>query len=646
MNLPFILLFVNVVVLVGASEDWCYVGCENTPSHWGDKYPKCNGNRQSPININTKHVKGKADLKEFTLTNFTETQTMKLLLYNGHSVKCELETGAVEVSGGGLSHEYSTFQFHFHWGRGDLEHFPGSEHSIDGHRYPMEMHIVSLKKGLDVDAAKADPEGLSVLGFFIDVMEGNATGMPEVWKNFSDFVPKIPNKGDNTSLSALNISIQDLLLDVDLTKYYRYNGSLTTPGCDEAVVWTVFQQPIRISKDLILRFTEQPKLDVYRPQQSLHDRVVYASANLGAETSPAAGHDWCYDDGCGHGVSHWANISGAFCGGQSQSPININSHDAMYKPELGSFSLSGFSNKHTMDYLINNGHTVKAVLKAGMVSVGGGGLATMYDTLQFHFHWGNSSEHDMANQSHSRSSSHSGDSHSGDSHTSDDSHASGSSHSDSTESHGSDSSSSGRSSGGSEHLMDSEVYPMEMHIVSKNHELSLEDALENPSGFAVLGFFIQETDEVDQPEIWKNFTDHLAMIRNKDSTIDLHQDMTLMALIGDVDLTKFYRYQGSLTTPTCNEAVIWTIFKEPIKVSKNLIKKFSEMTGLNNVFRPVQPLHDRLVYTTVLRTEDPSSTSSPSSSPPSLSSSPPSCLFSLFLILSSVFAALWMSQTQ
>lgn len=49
----------------------------------------------------------------------------------------------------------------------------------------------------------------------------------------------------------LNISINDLLMDVDMTKYYRYNGSLTTPGCDEVVVWTVFQQPIRISKDLV-----------------------------------------------------------------------------------------------------------------------------------------------------------------------------------------------------------------------------------------------------------------------------------------------------------------------------------------------------------------------------------------------------------
>lgn len=31
------------------------------------------------------------------------------------------------------------------------------------------MHIVSLKKGLSVEQAKADPEGIAVLGFFLNV---------------------------------------------------------------------------------------------------------------------------------------------------------------------------------------------------------------------------------------------------------------------------------------------------------------------------------------------------------------------------------------------------------------------------------------------------------------------------------------------
>lgn len=42
----------------------------------------------------------------------------------------------MEISGGGLKHVYSTLQFHFHWGSSDSN---GSEHTVDSHRYPMEV---------------------------------------------------------------------------------------------------------------------------------------------------------------------------------------------------------------------------------------------------------------------------------------------------------------------------------------------------------------------------------------------------------------------------------------------------------------------------------------------------------------------------
>lgn len=42
----------------------------------------------------------------------------------------------VEISGGGLGHPYSTLQLHFHWGSSDSE---GSEHTVDSHRYLMEV---------------------------------------------------------------------------------------------------------------------------------------------------------------------------------------------------------------------------------------------------------------------------------------------------------------------------------------------------------------------------------------------------------------------------------------------------------------------------------------------------------------------------
>lgn len=40
-----------------------------------------------------------------------------------------------------------------------------------------------------------------------------------------------------------------------LSGYYRYQGSLTTPDCSEAVVWTVFEEPVEIGREQVLACT-------------------------------------------------------------------------------------------------------------------------------------------------------------------------------------------------------------------------------------------------------------------------------------------------------------------------------------------------------------------------------------------------------
>ena len=47
-----------------------------------------------------------------------------------------------------------------------------------------------------------------------------------------------------------HVPLQDLLPS-DLTQFWRYSGSLTTPPCFESVVWTVFKKPVELSHDQV-----------------------------------------------------------------------------------------------------------------------------------------------------------------------------------------------------------------------------------------------------------------------------------------------------------------------------------------------------------------------------------------------------------
>ena len=64
-----------------------------------------------------------------------------------------------------------------------------------------------------------------------------------------------------------------------------------------------------------------------------------------------------------------------------------------------------------------------------------------------------------------------------------------------------------------------------------------------------------------------------------------------------------FSLQGGLTTPNCNEAVLWTNFKTPQKISEAQLEIFRSMTDsdgvtLNDNYRPPQPLNARTIYST------------------------------------------------
>uniref|UniRef100_A0A8C0GFA0 Carbonic anhydrase n=1 Tax=Chelonoidis abingdonii TaxID=106734 RepID=A0A8C0GFA0_CHEAB len=234
------------------------------PRFWDTVNEECRKEKQSPINIVTNKVKYKEDLKPFTFEGYNTNQSSRWRIENnGHTVKVSL-SGSAKIGGGGLRNKYNAIEFHFHWGAKISEGFsPGSEHSIDGERYAMELHIVHRKESFSTtEQAVADQEGLAVLGFFIKV--------------------KVRSQQNMTSLPLESL----IPAKENLTRYYRYSGSLTTPNCHQAVVWTIFQDPIILSDSQVENFSKKlyfskdetlHMTDNFRPVQPLNDRIVYYS---------------------------------------------------------------------------------------------------------------------------------------------------------------------------------------------------------------------------------------------------------------------------------------------------------------------------------------------------------------------------------
>ena len=56
---------------------------------------------------------------------------------------------------------------------------------------------------------------------------------------------------------------------------------------------------------------------------------------------------------------------------------------------------------------------------------------------------------------------------------------------------------------------------------------------------------------------------------------------------------RYYQFMGSLTTPPCTEGVLWMVLKQPVAISREQLRLFSQL--FPNNARPVQPLNGRAI---------------------------------------------------
>ncbi|XP_062898886.1 carbonic anhydrase 9 [Mobula hypostoma] len=262
----------------GAEHKQSHEGAK--PEHWSYKdqdwkkdYHYCDGKSQSPINIETSKATFNKNLPKIKLEGYNLPETTSLnLTNNGHTVKLSLPNSMAISSG--LSQIYLAAQLHFHWGS---EGSPGSEHTVDGTQYAAEMHVVhyASKYGSFEDAAM-QADGLAVLAVLFQ--EG-----PQDNKNYNPIFDKledISEEGVKVQIPGFDIGT---LLPHQLYRFFRYDGSLTTPLCFQTVTWTVFNDTVQLSKAQLYKLetslkTSQHTLESnFRHIQPLNGRNVYSS---------------------------------------------------------------------------------------------------------------------------------------------------------------------------------------------------------------------------------------------------------------------------------------------------------------------------------------------------------------------------------
>ncbi|XP_037630424.1 carbonic anhydrase 4b [Sebastes umbrosus] len=275
---PVLFLFVSSMRVVSGA-DWCYqsqVTCNYTctgPEVWGVLSQHCGGRSQSPVNIVTRRMLYKS-LAPFDLIGYEEAFHGRLI-NSGHTVRLELPS-SIRIGGGNLSAQHKAVQLHLHWGK---EGGPGSEHTIDGEQFPMKMHIVHIKEEYkSLSQAVRDRTGVAVLGFFFE--ESKSAN-----KRFDPLLNALKYiKRPSNSTTLRGVSLDMFTPDEEnMTRYFRYDGSLTTPNCAEAVVWSLFESTVPLSRKQLTAFSQlqfsnrKQMMKTYRPVQPLNGRQVYYS---------------------------------------------------------------------------------------------------------------------------------------------------------------------------------------------------------------------------------------------------------------------------------------------------------------------------------------------------------------------------------
>lgn len=225
--------------------------------------------------------------------------------------------------------------------------------------------------------------------------------------------------------------------------------------------------------------------------------------------------------------------------GTRQSPIDL-SVSMSLRGVFDELEFDSFNDKQNGVTIVNNGHTIQLGNFSKEMELEGGPLLDEFIVEQIHLHWW------------------------------------------------------------SEHTINNVRYPLEAHIVTRNKRYTnMTQASSLKDGITVIAVLYHVSNErnkaIDQ------IIDYVEDIKSFDKInqpVRMKQPFVVRQLFPK--LNGYMTYGGSLTTPSCAEAVTWIVLSETFPVTLEQVDNFKEIqyeekTALKNNYRDIQKINHRPV---------------------------------------------------